>query len=209
MFLTLGLLVFPSHIVPVIGIGLLTSIFLMFVARPAGVFLSLAFAKLHWKERIFVSWVGLRGAVPIILATFPLLAALPDAELIFNVVFFIVLTSALLQGWSIPAAARLFRLDAPVEPKRRYPIEFAPLEGVDTELTDLIVPYNSSVAGKSIIELDLPQDSLIILISRNDNFIVPSASTILQESDAVLILVNKNNLPTIRTIFGKQRDPDE
>lgn len=209
MFLTLGLLVFPSHIVPVIGIGLLTSVFLMFVARPLSVFLSLAFAKLSWKEKTFVSWVGLRGAVPIILATFPLLAGLPDAELIFNIVFFIVLTSALLQGWSIPIIARLLRLDAPFEQKRRYPIEFAPLEGVDTELIDLIVPYNSAVAGKSIIELDLPQDSLIVLISRNENFIVPSGSTVLQESDTVLILVNKSNLPAVRAIFEKQRESDE
>ena len=209
MFLTLGLLVFPSHIAPVIGIGLLTSVFLMFVARPLSVFLSLALARLNWKERTFISWVGLRGAVPIILATFPLLAGLPDAELIFNVVFFIVLTSALLQGWSIPIIARLLRLDAPFEQKRRYPIEFAPLEGVDTELVDLIVPYNSSIAGKSIIELDLPQDSLIVLISRNEEFIVPSGGTVLQESDTVLVLVNKNNLPAVRAIFERQKQSDE
>jgi len=209
MFLTLGLLVFPSHIVPVIGIGLLVSAFLMFIARPASVFLSLIFAQLHWKEKTFVSWVGLRGAVPIVLATFPLLARLPDAELIFNVVFFIVLTSALLQGWSIPALARLLRLDAPVELKRRYPIEFAPVEGVDTELVDVIVPYHSAAAGKSIIELELPQDSLIVLISRNDDFIVPSGGTVLQEGDTVLVLVNKSNLPAVRAIFEKQRKKDE
>lgn len=209
MFLTLGLLVFPSHIVPVIGIGLLTSVFLMLIARPVSVFLSLSLAGLSWKERTFVSWVGLRGAVPIILATFPLLAGLPDAELIFNVVFFIVLTSALLQGWSIPNVARLLRLDAPVEPKRRYPIEFAPLEGVDTELVDLIVPYNSAVAAKSIIELDLPQGSLIVLICRNENFIVPSGGSVLEESDTVLVLVNKTNLPAVRAIFEKQRESIE
>lgn len=209
MFLTLGLLVFPSHIAPVIGIGLLTSVFLMLVARPLSVFLSLTFAKLNWKEKTFVSWVGLRGAVPIILATFPLIAGLPDAELIFNVVFFIVLTSALLQGWSIPVIARLLRLDAPFEQKRRSPIEFAPLEGVDTELIDLIVPYTSAAAGKSIIELDLPQDSLIVLISRNENFIVPSGGTLLQENDIVLVLVNKSNLPSVRAIFEKQREPDK
>jgi len=209
MFVTLGLLVFPSHILPVIGIGLLTSIFLMLVARPASVFISLAFSNLGWKERTFTSWVGLRGAVPVVLATFPLLAGLPDAALIFNVVFFIVLTSALLQGWSTPVAARLLRLEAPHEPKRRYPIEFAPLEGVDTELVDLIVPYNSTVAGKSIIELDLPQDSLIVLVGRNESFIVPSGGTILQESDTALVLVNKNNLPAVRAIFEKQRETEK
>jgi cell volume regulation protein A len=209
MFLTLGLLVFPSHIVPVLGAGLLLSAFLMFVARPASVFLSLLLTKLHWREKALVSWVGLRGAVPIILATFPLLARLPDAELIFNVVFFIVLTSALMQGWSIPFAARLLQLDAPLEHKRRYPIEFAPVEGVDTELVDLIVPYNSAAAGKSIIELGMPQDSLIVLISRNDNFIVPSGGTVLQEGDTILVLVNKNNLSEVRAILAKQKQADE
>jgi len=205
MFLTLGLLVFPSHIVPVIGFGLLTSVFLMFVARPVSVFLSLSFARLTWKERTLVSWVGLRGAVPIILATFPLLASLPYAELIFNVVFFIVLTSALLQGWSLPLVARALNLDAPMEPARRYPIEFAPLEGVDAELIDVIIPYNAVVAGKSIVELNMPEDSLIVLISRNDEYIVPSGGTILQESDTALVLVNKGNLSTVRGIFERQR----
>lgn len=205
MFLTLGLLVFPSHIVPILGIGLLTSLFLMFVARPVSVFLSLSFADLGWKERTFVSWVGLRGAVPIILATFPLLASLPYAGLIFNVVFFIVLTSALLQGWSVPLVARALHLDAPPGVARRHPIEFAPVEGVDAELIDLIIPYNAAVAGKSIVELNMPQDSLIVLISRNDDYIVPSGGTVLQESDTALVLVNKKNLATVRGIFEKQR----
>ncbi|HLP18102.1 MAG TPA: potassium/proton antiporter [Bacteroidota bacterium] len=107
MFITLGLLVFPSHIVPVIGSGLLVSIFLMMVARPLSVFIVLAPSSFHWKEKAFVSWVGLRGAVPIVLATFPLLARLPHADLIFNVVFFTVFTSAILQGWTLPYAARV------------------------------------------------------------------------------------------------------
>lgn len=207
MFLTLGLLVYPSRIIPVIGVGLLVSGFLMFVARPLSVSLSLLLSKLTIREKSLVSWVGLRGAVPIILATFPLLARLPDAELIFYIVFFIVLTSALLQGWSIPFAARLLRLDAPLDRKRRYPIEFAPVEGVDTELVDLIVPYHSAVAGKSIIELGLPQDSLIVLVSRSDNFLVPSGGTMLQEGDTILVLVNKSNLPAVREILSEQKQP--
>ena len=209
MFLTLGLLVWPSHLLPVMGIGLVVSAVLMFIARPVSVFLSLSFSNVTWREKLIISWVGLRGAVPIVLATFPLLAGLPDAEFIFNVVFFIVLTSVLLQGWSIPAVARMLHLDVPLERKRRYPIEFAAVEGVDTELVDLIVPFNSAVAGRSIVELALPQDSLIVPISRNDNFIVPSGGTVLQEGDTVLVLVNKNNLPTVRSIFKEQRPPGE
>lgn len=203
MFLTLGLLVFPSHIVPVVGVGLLTSLFLMFIARPLSVFASLSLARLGWREKTFISWAGLRGAVPIILATFPLLAGLPNAELIFNIVFFIVITSALLQAWSIPSVARLLGLRGRGELKRRYPIEFAPVEGVDTELVDLIVPYNSGIAGKSIVDLHLPGDSLIVLINRDQNFIVPSGGSQLQECDTVLVLVNKDNIQAVRTIFEK------
>ncbi len=208
MFLTLGLLVFPSHVIPVAGAGLLVSAFLMFVARPLSVFLSLMTARLRSVEKLFVSWVGLRGAVPIVLATFPLLAGLPDAGIIFNIVFFIVITSALLQGWSIPVVARHLGLEATTKTKRRYPIEFAPVEGVDTELVDLIVPYGSAVVGKSIIELALPQDSLLVLISRDDNFIVPSGGTVLQEGDTALVLVNKGTLPAIRSMFETYRGPD-
>jgi potassium/hydrogen antiporter len=203
MFLTLGLLVFPSHIFPILGMGLLVSGFLMLVARPLSVFISLSFSKLQWREKAFVSWVGLRGAVPIVLATFPLLAGLPDARLIFNLVFFIVLTSALFQGWSTPIAARFFNVDAPPDLKRRYPLEFSPVEGVDTELVDLIVPYNSPAAGKPIVELGMPPDSLIVLLSRNDAFLVPSGGTVLQEGDTVLVLVNKNNLPLVRSVLMK------
>jgi potassium/hydrogen antiporter len=203
MFLTLGLLVFPSHILPIVGVGLLTSAFLMFVARPVSVFISLAFFKVSLREKVFVSWVGLRGAVPIVLATFPLLAGIRDAGLIFNIVFFIVLTSALLQGWSIPLAARALHLSSPGERKLRSPIEFAPVEGVDTELVDLIVPFHSSIAGKSIVELGLPRDSLIVLISRNDSYVVPSGGTTVQEGDTVLVLVNQTNLARVREILSQ------
>jgi cell volume regulation protein A len=209
MFLTLGLLVFPSHIISILGMGLLVSGFLMLVARPLSVFVSLSLSKYQWREKVFISWVGLRGAVPIVLATFPLLAGISDARLMFNLVFFIVLTSALLQGWSIPVAARLLKVDAPPELKRRYPLEFSPVEGVDTELVDLIVPYNSPAAGKSIVELGMPPDSLIVLISRNDSFLVPSGGTTLQEGDTVLVLVNKTNLPHVRSVLMKPQTSHE
>jgi cell volume regulation protein A len=208
MFVTLGLLVFPSQIIPIMGLGLLVSGFLMLVARPLSVFISLSFSMFQWREKAFISWVGLRGAIPIVLATFPLLAGLPDARLMFNLVFFIVLTSALFQGWSVPIAARVFKVDAPPELKRRYPLEFSPVQGVDTELVDLIVPYNSPAAGKPIVELGMPPDSLIVLVSRDDSFLVPSGGTVLQEGDTVLVLVNKNNLPQVRSVLSKQKSAE-
>jgi len=206
MFLTLGLLVFPSRLVPVLWVGLLISAFLMFVARPLSVHFSLMFSKFAMREKALVSWVGIRGAVPIILATFPLLAKLPDAELMFNLVFFIVLTSALLQGWSVPVVARWLGVDPPLEEKKAYPIEFTPPKGVDTELVDLIVPYDSQVVGKPIVELGMPEDSLVVLLSRNDGFIVPSGGTILEAGDTLLVLVNKRNLPEIREILSRPKE---
>src|SRR5262249_7886483 len=113
MFLTLGLLVFPSRLFTVAGVGLLVTLFLIAVARPLSVFVSLAAARLGVRDKAFVSWVGLRGAVPIVLATFPLLEGVPRADLIFDVVFFTVLASVLLQGTTIPLAARMLKVAAP------------------------------------------------------------------------------------------------
>lgn len=206
MFLTLGLLVFPSHIIPVVWTGLACSAFLMFVARPASVFLSLLFARLQWREKAFVSWVGLRGSVPIVLATFPLLAGVTGSEVIFNIVFFIVLTSALLQGWSIPIVARLMKLQAPLERKRQYPIEFAPIDGVDTQLVDFIIPYNAEIAGKTIVELGLPPDSLIVLVNRDEKFFVPSGGTVIEGGDVVLTLVNDKNISEVREKLMRWKD---
>ena len=113
LFLVLGLLVFPSQLLPVAGRALALCAVLLFVARPLAVAPLLAPARFNWRETIFVSWVGLRGAVPIVLATFPLVRGIPEASLIFNVVFFIVLASVLFQGTTIPWVARRLGVDAP------------------------------------------------------------------------------------------------
>jgi cell volume regulation protein A len=122
----------------------------MFIARPVSVFISLAFTKLNWREKSFISWVGLRGAVPIILATFPLLYKVPNAGMFFSLVFFIVLTSALLQGWTLNKAAKLFKVDAPFIKRPESPIEFAPVEGVNADLLDFYIPENSENIGKQL-----------------------------------------------------------
>lgn len=204
MFVTLGLLVFPSRLIPIISTGLLFSVFLMFVARPVSTFFCLPFTKLNWREKIFVSWVGLRGAVPIILATFPLLAKLANAELMFYLVFFAVLTSALLQGWSIPAVAKILCVDSPLEQNRKSPIEFMPTESLDTDLLDFIVPYNSNIAGKTIVEIGLPKDTLIVFIIRNEQFIVPSGGTVIEEGDLLQVLGNKKSFREFQTLLSPQ-----
>ncbi len=110
MFLLLGLLVFPTRLLPIAGVAVAMSLFLMFIARPLSVFLCLAFTRVSFGEKLFISWVGLRGSVPIILATFPLMAGITQADRIFNVVFFLVLTSVLIQGFSLAPLARWLRL---------------------------------------------------------------------------------------------------
>jgi cell volume regulation protein A len=161
------------------------------------------FYKYSFREKIFISWVGLRGAVPIILATFPLISGVKDADVIFNVVFFIVLTSVLLQGWSIVPVAKLLRLDTPLEKKKELPLQFTG-ENLDMELVDLIVPYNAQAAGKPLVQLNFPVDSRIVLIWRNEKSIIPDGNTILEEGDTILVLVNKNNLVRVKQIFSEQ-----
>jgi cell volume regulation protein A len=202
MFLILGLQVFPSQLVPVLSAGLLLSAVLMFAARPAGVFVSLSLSSFSLKEKLLIAWVGLRGAVPIILATFPLLAGVPNAHLLFNLVFFIVLTSVLLQGTSLPAVVRYLGLATGRESRSRYPIEFEEREDMEATLTDFIVPYKSAVVGKPIVELGLPEESVITLICREDKYIVPTGGTVLQAGDVLLIVLTKTAAQDVQKILS-------
>jgi len=206
MFLTLGLLVFPSQLIPVAGQGLLVALLLILVARPAAVFISLLPFRFSFREKHLISWVGLRGSVPIVLATFPMLAGLDQTHFIFNLVFFIVISSVLLQGTTIPLMARLARVDAPLVRQRRYPIDFDNPEGMDLQLVDLFVPYGSEAAGQQILELGFPRDCLITLISRNEKFIMPGGSTVLEEGDVLLMLSSPENLAVAREILEKRRE---
>ncbi|MFA6358337.1 MAG: potassium/proton antiporter [Candidatus Omnitrophota bacterium] len=203
MFVTLGLLVFPSHIVPLIGAGLLLTLILMVVARPISVLLCLLPFKIDLRQKTMIAWVGLRGSVPIILATFPFVAGIPQADTIFNIVFFIVIASVLIQGTSISIISRMLKLDAPWTNRTSYPLEFEKTEGIDAELIDMIVPYNSSVVGKMIRDLSVPEKCLIMLISRNDKFIIPSGSTIIEDGDVLLVLASTEDLSGIQQTLSQ------
>jgi potassium/hydrogen antiporter len=205
MFLALGLLVTPSRAIGDIGPGLLLSVFLMFVARPVGVLLSPGMGKRPWRERLFIAWTGLRGAVPIVLATFPMIAGIAFADRMFNLVFFVVLTSALLQGWSIPPVARFFGVDAPAERRRKYPLEMISSDGINTDLVDLVLPAGSRAAGKSLVELGLPRDTLIVLVGRNEQYLVPTGGTILEEGDTLLALAGEEQLANLRAVLEDKR----
>jgi cell volume regulation protein A len=188
MFLTLGLLVFPSRVIPVIGAGLLISAFLIFVARPIGVFASLAFFKMNIRSRLFISWVGLRGAVPIVFATYPLIAGLPKAELIFNLVFFISVTSVLIQGTTLSYVAKLLHVAVPEKVRRRMGVDMDILEIEKSEMREIVVDLNSTTVGKKIVMLGIPKSVHIMTIKRDDKYIVPVGSTTLFGGDKLLIL---------------------
>lgn len=198
MFITLGLVVQPAALLPVIGDGLLMSLCLIFVARPISVFVALSFSKLTAGEKLMVSWVGLRGAVPIVLATFPLLAGVPRAETIFNLVFFIVLTSVLLQGTTIPLVARLLGLQTDKYVEYHYPQEFIPQLSATSQLIELIISAHSAANGRSILSLGLPRGSLVVSITRDGAAVVPDGGTVLQTGDRVLVLAEREVLPIIR-----------
>jgi cell volume regulation protein A len=200
MFLVLGLLVDPSHLLPVAGTGFLMALALVVLARPLAVFLSLPLSKLPWREKAMTGWVGLRGAVPIVLATFPLLAGIPRAETIFNLVFFVVLTSVLLQGPTIPlVAAWLGFRDTgardPLVAESELPVRR------ESELITVAVPEASSAVGAQIVELDLPSDVSVLLVYREGGFFVPTGATVLHAEDRVMALASKASSARFRGIL--------
>jgi potassium/hydrogen antiporter len=199
MFLALGLLVFPSMLVPVTANGLLIAGFLIFIARPVAVFITLAFSKLNIKEKTFVSWVGLRGAAPIILATYPLMADTPNAFLIFNIVFFIVFTSSLLQGPSIVKAADWLGVASPEhEEENLFLPSLSPEECITCKLHEIKVSPESNLVGKQIVDLDIPQNSYILLMNREKKLLRPSGKTVIQPDDILLVLAERENIDAFK-----------
>ncbi len=188
LFLTLGLLVFPSHIIPVIGIGLIISLFLIFLARPISVIISLLPFKVQNRSRWLISWVGLRGAVPIVFATYPLIAGVEKATMIFNIVFFISITSVLIQGTTLPRVAKWLHLTLPVNLKPRTQTALELYNGMKSLLTEIVVPENCPVIGKQIVQLGLPKNTLISFILRDDKYIIPVGSTTIASKDKLFLL---------------------
>lgn len=206
MFLTLGLLVYPSRIVPIMGMGFLVAFILVVIARPVSVWLCLLPFKMNPRKKAMIAWMGLRGAAPIILATFPLLAGIPQAEMIFNVVFFVVITSVLIQATSIPFVSRMLKVDSPLINRRHYPIEFEKTAAIDAELTEIIVPFNSWVVGKMIRDLNVPEKCLIMLVSRNDKFVIPSGPTMIEGGDVLLVLANNTDLSHFQQTLAQLKE---
>ncbi len=193
MFITLGLLVFPKQMLPLIGTGLIIALFLMFVARPVAVFICLAFFKMKNRERLLISWVGLRGAVPIVFATYPMINGVENSGMIFNIVFFIVLASVILQGTTIPLVAKWLYLFKPVKFQTRYPLELELSDNFKNELFEVEIDTGSNAIGKQILQLRFPKTALIVLVNRHEKYLTPTGTTTLIEGDKLLIMSDKKD----------------
>jgi cell volume regulation protein A len=192
LFLTLGLLVTPSEVVPYFGVGIIISIFLILVARPFGVFLSLVFFKMKLRRRVYISWVGLRGAVPIVFATYPLLAGIDKANMIFNIVFFISVTSVLIQGTTISLFAKWLNVALPEKVKKITEFDRLNLELPKSTLKEFEILPDFSAVNKQIVELNFPQSAFIVMIKRNGAYIRPGGSTEIHANDVLVILADND-----------------
>jgi cell volume regulation protein A len=201
MFVVLGLLVFPSELISVSWRALALAALLMLVARPVAVFVTMLPFRWPWRETAFVSWVGLRGATPIILATFPVVSEVDNADVIFNVVFFIVLTSVAVQGSTIPWVAH--RLGVEDTDPAVQPLTFEAVISGDTEhnLHELLVREGSPAADKSLLDLGLPAGVLVVLLRRGDATVMPQGGTLLRVGDRVLVLAEDRLFEQARTYF--------
>lgn len=195
MFLLLGLLVFPKQLKTVALDGCLLAVFLVLLARPISVFLSLAFSRWNWKEKIVISWMGLRGAVPIVLALY---ANIPSGGKIFNLVFFVVLVSVLLQGTTIPWVTRWLRLTPSMEPKVRYPSPYVTENTIREELQEVVVSEKSFLEGKTLLDLGRSIEILVVLIHRQGRVIVPRGNTRLSAGDILFLLGEKGAVEVVR-----------
>ena len=204
LFLTLGLLVFPSQIIPYMGIGLLISVFLILVARPAAVLVSLMFFKMKMRRRFYISWVGLRGAVPIVFATYPLLAGIDKANMIFNIVFFISVTSVLIQGTTLSLFAKWLNVALPEEVKPIAENDRYILNLPKSAMEEILISPDSFAVDKRIIDLHFPMSAFIVMIKRNNKFVRPGGSTVIEANDTlVLLLDNEDSLNEVNVILDK------
>ena len=199
LFTMLGLLSFPSRLLDVAGVGILITLVLLFVARPVTVFITTLGFKFSFKELIFLSWVGLKGAVPIVLASYPLLFGLPGSEVIFDVVFFVVILSALTQGWTLPWLAHRLGLEEPGEPAPPVTLEITSLRHVESDIVEYAVSEQSRAAHRLVRELALPENAVVAMIARQNRVIPPRGGTGILPGDHVFVVLRAD----VRTLVDR------
>lgn len=195
VFLTLGLLVFPSQVLPTMAAGTAFAAFLIFFARPVSVVLSLSLSKMTIQSKMFVAWAGLRGAFPIILGTFPVLVGLESGHFIFNLVFFVVMVSVLIQGTTLRHVAGILGVVAePSSPTGRQEVS-------NSELLEVTIEPTSPSQGKQVVELGLPSTALVVLLRRGADNYIPRGSTVLQAGDTLVVATRKEDDEELRLML--------
>jgi len=206
MFLVLGLLVVPSRLLEVGWAGLALGVFLL-AARPAVVIPVLALFGYRWPEKLYIGWVGLRGAVPIILSIFPILAGAPGADRIFDVVFFVVLVNTVVQGLTVRRGARRLGLESARPPPPQGLLEISTTRAVDSEILVFYVDHASAVEGSAIADLPpFPAGSAVMLIFRGDELLPARGQTVLQTGDHVYVLTRREDRPFVHLLFGDAQE---
>ncbi|WP_307894445.1 potassium/proton antiporter [Bacillus swezeyi] len=206
MFIILGLLVFPAQFLSfgIIFKGFLLSLILIFLARPVAVFLSTIKMGFHLKEKIFLSWAGLKGAVPIVLATFPMTMGLENSQLFFNVVFFVVLTSALIQGSTISFVAETLGLNGPKKVEAPHSLELVSIGKANAEIIEFEVDDTTVIRGQKLKEISFPKDALISAIIRNGDLVTPHGETTIKSGDILYILVKKKRKRELKKYLNRE-----
>lgn len=207
MFVILGLLVFPSHLFTwdILFKGLIMSLILMLVARPIAVYLSTLKMGYTRNEVIFLSWAGLKGAVPIVLATYPLLAEVDGSSLIFNVVFFVVLTSCLIHGSTITILAKKLGLTGPKKTTPMHSLELVSLGKADAEMLEYEIEDDAEVVGETLIDIPFPEGALVNAIIRNDKLVTPTGNTVIEAGDFLYVLTSRKNTNKIKKLLEKKK----
>ena len=210
MFLTLGLLVSPRQVLSVAGTGLLIGGALILISRPIGVWLSLLpFRGMTAKAKMFVSWVGLRGAVPIIFATYPLLAGIEHAQMMFNIVFFITILSLLVQGTTINYVAQLLGLGVPESGKRKSFGKIELPEQIKSTMSEIEVTPEMLAEGDTLLHLNIPEHTLVVMVQRDDHYFVPTGKTTLQPGDLLLMISDSQPLEGAYTLSNNAAEAEK
>jgi len=204
MFLVLGLLVFPSRLAAVAWQGIAMGLFLAFVARPLVITAFLLPFRFPPREIAYIGWVGLRGAVPIILSVFPVLARAPGAERIFDIVFFVVVVNAFLPGWTVSWLARKAGLEEARPPTPQAVLEISSANPVQGDITSFYVDRASAVAGTSLADLPLPGRTSVLLVVRGAEVFAPRGGTVLEPGDHVHVFCEPGDKPFVQLIFGSE-----
>jgi cell volume regulation protein A len=203
LFIVLGLLVFPNELPDVALPGVALAFVLMLVARPAAVWASTAFSNFTNRDRALLGWAGLRGAVPIVLATFVLSSDVPERNTIFNAVFFVVVVSVIVQGTTLEWVARKLGLLSYAPRPPEAPLEVGPLSKLD--LVDFAVAPDHSIAGAHVRETGLPRSALIAIINRGEETIPPRGSTVIEPGDRLFVLVPHAMRADLEDVFARWR----